>query len=301
MCIVSAATTVHVSATQIAFIPLQYMMFLVIYQNIMSFKNGEYVTMILPVPTSESITLVDLYSYPSLFNDLAAGFDRDPFHLSRQYLSFSSTPPHPQPLPIQSVGQYEVSVASTLDVLQHGLDWDHFKLTTDVMDILRTHYPVGFSFVVARQKNGVGNPHALGYIYKGYTDHSVFVPTRHGGHDESDGAHWDHEIYLFGVKESSVLNAVKPLSSERTSVERMMVPWLTNGLRLERITSAIPHFYSVPYPWYASLTRIVIAQKSMFNKDLEMELSPYSTYLYVYGVLFLFIVWILSRTFNLAK
>ncbi len=166
------------------------------YQMEVELKNGQGNAMILPVPTSNPIELVDMSGVPNFFEKMDNLFPRE---RSRGVNMFKSAPLSKSLLTVHKVGSYEVSVAPTVDDISR-VDPSVFELSPSTAAVLAQHYATGYSFVVCKLTKG-GEIHPLGYIYETHSMDEIFVPTRHahGGRPESR-AHWDHMVYVQGGK-----------------------------------------------------------------------------------------------------
>lgn len=176
---------------------------LTVYQNNISFTSGdgEGTAMILPVPGNGNIKAVDFSSYSTVFDDL--NLDNNQYDgIGTLGSSFHKK----NTLTVRRVGFYDVSIAKNLDDLE-SLDWTFFKLDKDIVSVLRTHYKERFGFVIARicRDASINNPHPLAYIHEMDCNNTLFVPTRHEGHDltnvkskSGSSVKWDHTIFIYG-------------------------------------------------------------------------------------------------------
>lgn len=280
MCILTGPEklVIHVSNTQILAARLNATLHFIAYQNSVATNHAPRhssfdrrtppggVAMILPVPIAldSEITLIDLSNYDDLFVDLARFFP--PIYAPRVETlgpSFSS----PQPLlPIERVGAYDVSRAGDLETLQR-LDWTHYVLRPEVVELLRRWYEHGFGFVVAKLRDGAGrlHPHPLGYAYTPRDNTQLFIPTRHGGHDERETqtgmAEWDHAIFLYG----------DPLRRNHLNENLPFYQSSSGGLDVARLQGCFPLSLADTVPT-ERLTRMIV--KGMHsNEDWEVRIG----------------------------
>ena len=84
-----------------------------------------------------------------------SGLDFDDDDLMADLATCEAEPP-PPPLEVQIVGEYDVSVAPTLDRLLQSVQWDVFKIAEAgrdaILDDMRTKFAEGFAFVIARKR-----------------------------------------------------------------------------------------------------------------------------------------------------
>jgi hypothetical protein len=153
--------------------------------------------MILPAPATSAdlVGLIDMSEAPKFFDDadklfvpMTLGMSKGGGRRSRGFLE------------VQEVGNYQVSIAESLDDLDR-VNPEVFTLSPDAKATLGT-YSSGFCFVVAQLKDS-GQFHALAYTHPVAPDGTMFIPTKHehgtkvARHPQLEGerADWDHHVY----------------------------------------------------------------------------------------------------------
>lgn len=288
-------TGVHplVSATRIliALVAMNYQ--LTVYQNDVFAKktndgNGG-TAMILPVPGNGNIRMVDFSSYSNVFDDL--NIDNNMFD------GIATLGPHgkeKQVLPIQRVGDYDVSIAKNLEELQQ-LDWSFFKLDATLVETLRLYYGKTFGFCIARINHNTGQkPHPLAYIHEIEDNGRLFVPTRHEGHDSlydnvfgmdaksirymqslrpaKNQTKWDHTIFVYGPRLKD--NYHSPTHRHRNSKFSV--------LRIQHMLDKIDETFTLVQPSAALLNRMDFVGY-LKNEDLWIPVEKVKEYYFDKG------------------
>jgi hypothetical protein len=202
MCIFAGAVE-RVQNTRIAVFTNEEWCFTAYQMEVGLLSGGN--AMILPVPNKHGVQLVDMSNAKTFFDDLN---DLWPQPVTRGGFSkgyaVAGSFDH---LEVHKVGDYEVSVASTIDDIKR-VDPTVFTLSRETEAILRHNYKgTDFSFVVAKLTQG-GEVQPLGYIYDRANTDEVFIPTKHA-HGEVEGSmsvmqslkhqpEWDHLVYVQG-------------------------------------------------------------------------------------------------------
>lgn len=188
--------------------------------------------MILPAPAASpsDIELIDMSEHPKFFDDLDLAF-------RRRSRSLSKSAPAGGHLEVHKVGNYDVSIADTLDDLDR-LNPEVFTLSDDAKQALGPNYSrlngPKHVFIVAVLRES-GKFHPLAYTHPIAADGKLFVPTRHEhGHNHSEDPHggradWDHHIFhtqtgsdfaeLPGTKNH---REVRSVSNEFSSAKRLL-------------------------------------------------------------------------------
>lgn len=199
MCIFSAPV-VRVSATKIFVCPLSSTTQFSVYSNTVAL-GATPTAMILPFPVSSAARytdanpaarMFDMNAYKGdLFEDLDSLFLRHPTPMTKgagtrggayQFMSNAA------PLPVFACGDYQYSVANTLQDLAR-LQNDTFRLQGNVGSLLSTHYQKGFGFLVCIcKKSGAYKP--IAYMHP-LVNGTLFVPTMHDHPHEEDEEDWD--------------------------------------------------------------------------------------------------------------
>lgn len=162
---------------------------LTVYQNSADTETKN--AMILPVPTTRGLKLVDMTNYKDIFSKLSKYFP----NLSRSAykgISLNSS----DTLKVHKVGSYQASIVDSLDDFAR-ID-SSFRLNLNVGEILKTHYPA-FGFIVCQLVEGENDYEPFAYTHQ-IIDGKVFTPTRHyhGEGPPETTSDWDHEIYTVG-------------------------------------------------------------------------------------------------------
>ena len=175
---------------------------LTVYSNHASTGAGN--AMILPVPTTRNLRMVDMTDFEKIFTDIDAYFPDDSLGMfDAMTLSTNSR----SRLEVHQVGSYRASIVPSLADLDR-LD-DEFNLSaSNVREVLKDHY-ANFGFVVCRLSTGSRTYEPFAYVHE-YVD-EMFVPTRHyhGGAPEAK-SFWDHAIYAVGCLMSDSAHANRP-------------------------------------------------------------------------------------------
>lgn len=262
---------------------------LVVYENTIPKQalnvENDPVAMVLPVPNpsgkADDIRLFSMSEHSGFFDKLDDLFPRE-VKLTLNLGGTRGPTRSASLLPVQRVGNYNVSVAPTLNDVER-LQFDQFHgIEPTVQELLRKHYASGFSFLVC-QLHAVGvNNHPIAYSHP-YVDVSasgdvgrdhqwkladspglLFVPTRHhhGAEAEERSSSWDHAVYLADC-------AVNKNEAEADN-------WRVQSVRDYRqlaleMHSEIPWstiFGGFPFPVaFATLDRVVIKGRKP-NRDL---------------------------------
>ncbi len=189
MCIFTGGIR-SVSNTRILLVPLNDGRQMTVYQNDVETSGSDGIgrAMILPVPSSpkgEPIHFVDMSKFRGNI------FDRcDMFFPERNYEAasmgfgggFGSHEQKSAPLPVQRVGGYNCSVVPTIGDFGRLSD-AHFKIPTNVAQVLSANYSQGFSFVVCVFDRNI-KAHPIAYISSRFHDGKLFIPTRHAHGEE---------------------------------------------------------------------------------------------------------------------
>jgi len=158
---------------------------LTVYQN--NARSETKNAMILPVPTTNGLSLIDMTQYKDIFSQLSTYFPK---------LKFTRSAHSKNTLKVHYVGSYQASIVNSL------ADFDRldtsFRLNPTVKNILETHYP-HFGFIVCQLLEGKNDYEPFAYTHQIVGD-KVFIPTRHyhGEGSPEIFSDWDHEIYSVG-------------------------------------------------------------------------------------------------------
>lgn len=206
--------------------------------------------MILPAPAASpsDIELIDMSDHPKFFDDLDRAF-------RMRSRSLSKAPPMLGRLEVHRVGNYDVSIADTIDDLDR-LNPEVFTLSDDAKQALGPNYSrldgPKHVFIVAVLRES-GKFHPLAHTHPIAAGGKLFVPTRHEhGHNHGDDpqggrADWDHHIFhqsvdndfddLPGSKNHREVRSVKDKFSTtkrvlESAAEKVpaLAPYLANGL-----------------------------------------------------------------------
>lgn len=263
MCIFIGDLPPFVAATKIMVMWLLARNFqFTVYQNEVE-QRGEEVAMILPYfvgPNWESAlpaAVVSFESYPKFFRELDLVFPKIPRYPKGYVHTLSA-----DPMPIERVGSYDVSVASTFEKLKQ-INFGHFKIDENTTEMLRENYGEQYGFVVAKLRKGTDNPHPIGYVHLNEGG-KLFTPTRHGGHDESKTDYekrmvaefknevidvensvkhydWDHQIYVYKRKEVEG----EAIPFKRFELDTL-APWRIVLADMKRVQELLPTDYYNP-------------------------------------------------------
>lgn len=165
----------------------------------MSLESETKLAMVLPIPVvagsgEEAVKFINLQDYPTLFDDLNAGFP-----VSNGYRGGSKAPVAEQPpqskLKVNSVGSYEASFVPAIADFSR-LD-ERFRLPDDVWAKLPGYKHFGFA--VFKLKALHGPVHPMAFSFPSSLLQSLFFPTLHI-HDGQIHAkeHFDHTLYAQG-------------------------------------------------------------------------------------------------------
>lgn len=177
------------------------------YKNNVSLKNNEPTAMILPFPSTgkSKITMFDMGGYEKLFEHLEQCFPRS-YSKRMGDISKSLTDASKivTPLPILQCGPLDYSVADNFEEISR-LQYDYFKLSPEISEILQRNYSTGYGFLVCMCKKSGEYP-IIGVISETLPNGDMFIPTMHeygnGSSPENmEGvenafASWDHTIYV---------------------------------------------------------------------------------------------------------
>lgn len=165
---------------------------------------------------SDILRVLDFSNHKTFFNECEACF---PQPRSRQTESKNSAPSPNSKLEVVQIGGYNISIARTLDFIQH-IDKDVFSVADNLYRILQKNYDQGFGFLICSfdtsKKISSKDTAPLAYVHR--MGEEFFVPTRHEhGHDE-ELPHWDHVLYMWNAKHglnNTATNNVSALNMAR--------------------------------------------------------------------------------------
>jgi hypothetical protein len=182
-----------------------------VYSNIVDTPKEN--AMILPVPHPESVELVNLSHYPSLFKDCENCF-RGRINITTNQASYalSCDGGTRKTIEVIDVGSYRASIIPSIDDFDR-LDRNVFQISPEFITLLKEHYARGFGFIICQLKTGNHLYHPFAYTHALADNGKLFVPTRHF-HDhlmnafvpmrhftqdnwekQGRGADWDHILY----------------------------------------------------------------------------------------------------------
>lgn len=172
-----------VKNTKIFVSPIGVQKQLTIYENYATTSKSN--AMVLPVPLGphgELPQLLDLSKFTYIWKQLDSYFPRVQTGGWGATASFGVSDSY-QALPVQRVGGYDCTIVPSLDELQR-VNSTVFKLPDNIRELLHTHYPAGFCFLVCLF-SGTVNAHAIGYIHAICSDGTLFIPTLHEHNDNT--------------------------------------------------------------------------------------------------------------------
>lgn len=150
--------------------------------------------MILPIPVAagtpeDGVTFINLQKYPSLFADLAKGFE--PVTLSADvYAAGNRT--FARTLKVEHVGSFVASFVPT--VRDFGRLDPRFRLPDAAWKRLQQYEKFGFA--VFQLKKGAGHVHPMAFAFPTARPDRLFFPTVHIHDGEvHPKAHFDHSLY----------------------------------------------------------------------------------------------------------
>lgn len=191
MCIIQGEN-VHVSNTCLLISPTTNGQQLTVYANTVKLDNSRVQgAMILPYPSGQLATFINLQGCENLFTELATVFTP----LSRSVNFFTNQ--CDSLLEVENVGSYNVSNVPSLDDFPR-LNREIFTIDPRVFNCLQEYYREGFSFVVC-QLQADAEYHPFAYIHNRQPNGQLFIPTRHFhlGEDGQNHTDWDHQIYTW--------------------------------------------------------------------------------------------------------
>lgn len=147
-----------------------------VYENNVETKNPN--TMVLPVPSGQSINFVDLSKYPGdVFKECDTFFPQliEKSGGGSFGFGFSEAAEY---LVIEKVGGYECSIANSIDQMKKA-DPNVFVLPDNIEEVLRRHYSEGFSFIICKFGNAKISKHPIAYTSSRLRNGNIFIPTRH--------------------------------------------------------------------------------------------------------------------------
>lgn len=211
----------------------------------MSLKSDQDLAMVLPIPVvvgsgENAVKFINLEKYPTLFNDLWAGFPDLTYSRSRSD-PFGAPASAQAPLKVESVGSFDASFVPT--IADFGRLDARFRLPEDVWKKLPGY--AGYGFAVFKLKKVHGPVHPMAFSFPSATPQTLFFPTLHIHDGEIHAkAKFDHTLYCQGGginakdwRESSgiAVQFVKCgktaglVSAEHHVYQRTMRGMLTNG------------------------------------------------------------------------
>jgi hypothetical protein len=187
-----------VSNTRIAIVHLPTNRQLTVYENAVSTSTTSGNVMILPVPNSQRVEMVDLSRTGWRWSEIDNTFFPQKQKYNYEALSFGSGGgfgmEFSAPLPVTQCGGYDVSYAHMLEDIGR-IDVSVFVLPRDIEAVLKTHYGQGFGFVICKFKQGRTAGHPIAYSHGLLPSGSLFIPTRHEHGTESiqNGTEVEHD------------------------------------------------------------------------------------------------------------
>lgn len=189
-----------VSNTRIAIVHLPTSRQLTVYENAVSTASASGNVMVLPVPNSQRVEMVDLSRTGWSWSDIDKCYFPPKQKYTYEAMSFGSGGGFGMQsksiLPVTQCGGYDVSYAPTLEDMSR-IDASVFVLPKDIEAVLKTHYGQGFGFVICKFKPGRTAGHPIAYSHGLLPSGSLFIPTRHEHGTEliQNGAetHAEHE------------------------------------------------------------------------------------------------------------
>jgi len=256
MCIISHPATVTDTRIFVA-LDRNHTRQIVVYANTASTTPGA--VMILPVPNPTSLKFINLSEYPTIFDDLGAGFQT---RSTTNMVSFSARSGE---LQVHKVGGYLACIANSANELRRLPDQTFGSVDHGLVQLLNKRYPQ-FGFVVCRLNGDAKTEyHPIAYAHNVTLKDRMFVPTYHiHAHDasgpmyEEPVADWHHDIYALGM--IGVRNFV-------TIEERF--------LQRDKIDFTLDPTHS--------LTKITI-HGSQENSDIEIMVTPLQTTATTYNI-----------------
>lgn len=169
-----------VSNTRIAVGAINASLQLTVYQN-ETVTATPGVAMVLPVPNSVPVNMVDLSSKENWsWSQIEHTFFPMPLSNAGGFSFGAATwsSKSSGPLPVTKCGGYQVSFAPTLLDLKR-IDATVFTLPVDIEQVLQQHYGQGFGFVVCVFQQGETKGHPIAYTHGLASGGRLFIPTRH--------------------------------------------------------------------------------------------------------------------------
>ena len=164
----------------------------------MSISSHEDVAMVLPLPVAsgsgdKALTFIDLEAYPSLFDDMSAGF---PAQISSARPVAAAAGGSRMALAVENVGAYEASYVPTVADFSR-LD-KRFQLPAGTWEKLPGY--AGFGFAVFKLRKGRHNVHPMAFSFPSAVPDRLFFPTLHIHDGEvHPKADFDHVLYCQGA------------------------------------------------------------------------------------------------------
>ncbi|CAN5789309.1 hypothetical protein BH11VER1_BH11VER1_23470 [soil metagenome] len=166
----------------------------------MSLESETKLAMVLPIPViagsgEDAVKFINLHDYPTLFDDLHAGFPANNRYPGGGMIPAAIQAPPQQKLKVNSVGSYDASFVPTIADFSR-LD-ERFRLPNEVWAKLPGYKNYGFA--VFKLKALHGPVHPMAFSFPSAMLQSLFFPTLHI-HDGQIHAkeHFDHTLYAQG-------------------------------------------------------------------------------------------------------
>jgi hypothetical protein len=160
--------------------------------------------MVLPVPFPNSVIFHNLENYKDFFSECERCFYN--VNNSLEYsITNNIADSNKNTLDVYNVGSYKVSLACSLQDLQH-VDTSVFELSNGLKKILNKHYsnPI-FGFIICKLVDGNEKYHPFAYSHN-IANEKIFIPTRHF-HDENNNPYfYDYEMFTSKKYTSTNIN-----------------------------------------------------------------------------------------------
>lgn len=225
--------------------------------------------MILPVPTSQPIQLVDMSRAKDFFSNLD-------YYFQERSRGLTDCAMYSSPLIVVRVGSYDVSIAPDVDSIDR-IDPRVFTLSPSTKKILQTCYASGYQFVVATLTSN-GEHHPLGYIYTASNPDEVFFPTKHlHGEVPHSKEVFDHKVFFSGV------DSWEKTPDPDANMKTVGVPELSVYTRMTQpvpeIEPFLPPMY-IEYRWQGQLHKFtrIIWEGLLPNVDAVAKVKPCSRF-----------------------
>jgi hypothetical protein len=154
------------------------------------------------------------------------------------------------PLEVHQIGNYNISVATSLDQLLDRVDWTKFKKPSDFNERISTFrneklYPRKFAYfyVVASAIKNIKDD-GFGIVYPQLDDDIIYIPT---AHEDTESEHkFDVEIYNF-TNGGQLLNNIKMLHDKLKKLKNQPVKMINNIYKQMDFDTNISYFDFIEY------------------------------------------------------